>query len=119
MMSIREAIICFQFSERLKSELIIAAKLLGTVEGLKGDELQGAKKLMKSLLDALGGEINMASNILKLQDFNEGSLRVQEAWEKISKDEFLGATRCIAEAISSITTSGQRAMQTLKQEGLL
>lgn len=115
----REAILCFQFSERIKSELIIASKLLGMIEGLKGDELRGAKKLMESFLDALLGEIQIAKSILGLRDFDEGSLRVQEAQERISRDEFLEATKCISEAISFTTTIGQRAMQTLIQEKLL
>jgi hypothetical protein len=35
----RKAIICFQYVERIKSELIIAVKLLEKLDELEGDEL--------------------------------------------------------------------------------
>ncbi|NIN53078.1 MAG: hypothetical protein GTN80_08490, partial [Nitrososphaeria archaeon] len=45
-MSLKSAVIGFQYSERIKSELIIAAKLLEEMTILKEDELTGALKLM-------------------------------------------------------------------------
>ncbi|MFQ5758179.1 MAG: hypothetical protein ACE5IF_00720 [Candidatus Bathyarchaeia archaeon] len=115
----REAIISFQFSERIKSELIIAARLLGEISELKRDELAGGKKMLLSFLGALLGEVNLANSILKEQNFREAGVKVEEAVERVSSDEYLEATRCVSEATSRVTTSGGRAMQMLKQKGLL
>lgn len=118
-LDVRKAIICFQFAERIKSELIIAAKLLVELSELKGNELTGAMKLMSSFLNALLGEIRIAHNILRLRNFEEASMKVVEAREGIRLHEYSEATKCISEAISFITTSGQHAMQTLKEKGFL
>ncbi len=118
-LDVRRAIICFQFAERIKSELIIAAKLLEEVSGLRGDELSGAEKIMLSFLKALSGETQIAQNVLGLQDFKEAGMKVTEAAERIRLHEYSEATRRISEAISFITTSAQHAMQALKEKRLL
>jgi len=116
---IRKAIICFQYVERIKSELIIAAKLLEKLNDLKGDELAGAQKLMLSFLDALAGEATIAHGVLGLQNFEETRTKILDATGKIWSQDYLGATNDISRAISSITTSGSRAMQMLKEKNLL
>lgn len=116
---VREAIICFQFSERIKSELIIAAKLLWELGELKGDELSGGKKILVSFLEALLGEINLANSILRHQNIKEAGVKVEEALERARSGDHLRAVRSVSEAISCITTSGQHAMEILKQKGLI
>jgi len=116
---VRKAIICFQYVERIKSELIIAAKLLGEIEELKGDELAGANKVMSSLLEALLGEVRIAHNVLGLRNFEEASMQVEEAAGNVRSHEYTEAIKHISRAISFITTSGQHAIQTLKEKGLL
>lgn len=116
---VREAVICFQFSERIKSELIIAAKLLGEIGELKGDELSGGKKILLSFLEALLGEIHLANNILRQQNLREASVKVEEAMERARSDDYVKAVRSVSEAISRITTSGQHATEILKQKGLI
>ena len=115
----KKAIICFQYVERIKSELIIATKLLEKLDELEGDELAGAEKLMLSLLDALGGEVNIAHGVLGLQNFEEARTKILEAKELVLLHKYLDATSRLSGAISSVTTSGQRAMQMLKEKKLL
>ena len=119
MPDVRKAIVCFQYVERIKSELIIAARLLGEIEELRGDELAGAEKLMSSLLEALLGEIRIAHNVLGLRNFEEASMQVEEAAGNLRLHEYSEAIKSISRAISFITTSGQHAMQTLTEKGLL
>ena len=78
---IKREIICFQFSERIKSEIIIASSLLTKLGGLKDDELVGAKKLMSSFLDGVIMEINLAHNVLRLKDFLMARKKVIEIKE--------------------------------------
>ena len=115
----RKAIICFQYVERIKSELIIAIKLLEKLGELKGDELAGAEKMMLSFLDALAGEINIAHGVLRMRNFEEARKRILDTSGKTLSQDYVGATNNISKAISSITTSGSRAMQMLKEKNLL
>lgn len=105
--------------ERIKSELIIAARLIELTSELKGDELKGANKMLSLFLDALQGEINIALNVSGGQDFEVAGEKVKAAAEKTRYFQFEEAIRLISEAISSVATSGQWAMQTLKENGFL
>jgi hypothetical protein len=105
--------------ERIKSELIIATKLLQKLDELEGDELAGAEKLMLSLLDALRGEVNIAHGVLGLRNFEDARTKILEAKELIRLHEYSEATGRLSGAISFVTTSGQRAMQMLKEKELL
>jgi len=118
MPDVRKAIVCFQYVERIKSELIIAARLLGEIEELRGDELAGAEKLISSFLEALLGEIRIAHNVLGLRNFEEAGMQVEEAAGNLRLHEYSEAIKSISRAISFITTSGQHAMQTLTEKGL-
>ena len=99
--------------------MIIAAKLLEKLAELEGDELAGAEKLMLSFLNALAGEITIAHGVLGLQNFEEARTKILDATGKIWSQDYLGATNNISKAISSITTSGSRVMQMLKEKNLL
>ncbi len=115
----KEAIICFNFVEKIKSELIIASELLEGIKELRGEELAGAEKLMSSFLKALMGEIRIAYNVLGLKKFKEAGIQVEEAAGNVRLHEYSEAIKCISRSISFITTIGQYAMQILKEKGLL
>ena len=86
---------------------------------LKGDELAGAEKMMLSFLDAVAGEITIAHGVLGLRNFEETRAKILDATGKIWSRDYSGATNNISKAISSITTSGSRVMQMLKERNLL
>jgi len=114
-----KAIVCFQYVERIKSELIIAARLIERVGELKGEELRGASNVLALFLDSLLGEINIAQNVSGRRDFEVAGERVRAATEKAHDGLYDEAIRLVSEAISSVATSGQWAMQTLKENGFL
>jgi len=105
--------------ERIKSELIISAKLLDRLGELSGDELIGASKMYSFFLEALEGEINIAYNVLGMKDFETAGVKVREAADKAHFNQFEEAVKLISEAISHVASSGQWAMQTLKNNKLL
>ena len=118
-MDTRKAILVYQYSERIKSELIIASGLVLTMETLEGEELNGAKKLMTSFFEALIGEIRIAQHVEKSMNFIGAEKKMMEAIEKIKLLEHTEINRCISEALSLITTSCQRAMEVLISENLI
>lgn len=116
---VRKAIICFQYVERIKSELILAAKLLERIGELSGDELAGASKLFSLFLEGLEGEINLAHNVLHMKEFEETGGKVREASDKAQYNQYEEAMQKISEAISSVAGGGQWALQVLKDSSLL
>lgn len=110
---------CFQYVERIKSELIIAARLTEYVIELKGDEQNGAAKLFRWYLESLSGEINIAHTIVGRDDFQKAGEKVTLAIEKAQTGLFEEAIRLISEAISAVASSGQWSLQILKDSGFL
>jgi len=105
--------------ERVKSELIIASKMLDRLTELSGDELNGARKLYSFFLEALEGETNIAFNVVGAKEFEVAATKVREATEKADLNQYDDAMRLLSEAISQVASTGQRAMQTLKNHNLL
>jgi len=114
-----KAIVGFQYVERVKSELIIAAKIIERLSELTGDELTGASKLFSFFLAALESEINIAYNVLERTEFETAAVKVREAAEKVDLSQYDEAMKLLAEAISHVASTGQWAMQTLKNHDLL
>jgi len=115
----RKALIQFEYSEKIKSELIIASKLFDVLQSLKGEERKGAEKLLISFLNALQGEISIAYNVSGLSGFDDIRLKVQEAALHVRAHEYSEALRRISEAVSLTTTSGEQSAETLKRKGML
>ena len=114
-----KAIVGFQYAERVKSELVIAAKMVDSLGQLTGDELKGASKLYSFFLTALEGETNIALNVVGRTEFETAADRIREAAEKIGFGQYDEAMRLLSEAISHVASVGQWAMQTLKDNHLL
>lgn len=118
-MNTKKAILIYQHSERIKSELIIASKLLAKMVTLEGEERIGAEKLMTSFLEALVGEIRIAQGIEKSINFLGAQKKIMEAIGRMKLFEHSEINRCISDALSLITTSSQRAMEVLLDKHLI
>jgi len=75
--------------------------------------------MMLSFLDALAREITIAHGVLGMQNFEEARKKILDTTGKILSQDYVGSMNNISKAISSITTSGSRAMQVLKEKNLL
>lgn len=118
-MDTRKTILIYQYSERIKSGLIIAFKLLARMSSLQGEELQGAEKLMASYLEALVAEIRIAQNVERSEYYMKAERKIVEAMGRMHLPGFQEINRYLSEAMSSITTSCQIAMEALEKKNLL
>lgn len=118
-MDTRKTIFVYQYSERIKSELIIASDLLGKMAALKGEERIGAEKLMSTFLESLAREIRIAQNVEKSLNFVGAEKRVLQALGKLKLSAYLEINQCISEALSLVTTSCQAAMEALEEKQLI
>ncbi len=105
--------------ERVKSELIIAARLEEYLIELKGDEQAGASKLFRWYLESLLGEVNIAHTIVGRDDFKVAGEKITAAIDKAKEGLTEETIRLISEAISAVASSGQWSMQILKDGGFL
>ena len=118
-MNTQKAIFIYMYAERIKSELIIASNLLGTMDGLEGNERLGAEKMMASFLETLAGEIRIAQHVERTMNFIGAERKIMEAIGKIKLHERSDINQCISEALSLVTTCSSGAMKVLMSRQLI
>lgn len=116
---VKEAILRFQYAEKLKSGLIIGMGLLNHVVTLKGDELSGGKKAMVWYLEGLSGELRIAGNVLGTDEWDSLERKLEELMGRIELLQFAEALSAFSEAISLATTSCQSSMNFLMEKHLI
>jgi hypothetical protein len=119
-METREAILDFQYSEKMKSGLIIGTNLLDQLVSLKNDEeLSGGKKVLVWYLEGLLREIRIAENVLGSGHYADLERKVMEVVGRIHMSQFQEAQWSFSEAISLATTSCQTSMNFLMEKKLV
>jgi hypothetical protein len=119
-MEIREAIFDLQYSEKMKSGLIIGTALLDQLASLQRDEeLSGGKKVFVWYLEGLLREIHIAENVLGSGHYADLERKVMEVIGRIHMSQFQEARWAFSEAISLATTFCQAAMKFLAEKKLI
>jgi hypothetical protein len=119
-METREAILDYQYSEKMKSGLIIGTTLLDQLVSIKTDEeLSGGKKVLVWYLEGLLREIRIAENVLGSGHYAELEKKVMEVIGRIHMSQFQEVQWSFSEAISLATTLCQTAMSFLIEKKLL
>ncbi len=119
-MEIREAIFDFQYSEKMKSGLIIGTTLLDQLTSLKNDEeFSGGRKVLVGYLEGLLREIRIAENVLGSGHYSDLERKVMEVIGRIQMSQFQEAQWSFSEAISLATTACQTAMTFLAEMKLV
>jgi hypothetical protein len=119
-METREAILNFQYAEKMKSELIVGTQLLDQVISLKDPELSGGKKVLVWYLEGLLREARIAQNVLGPAHFyNDMERKLMEVIGRLQVFQFQEAQWSLSEAISLATTSCQSSMTFLIERGLI
>ena len=120
MMDTREAIFDFQYSEKMKSGLIIGINLLEQLLTLKNEgEHLGAKKVLIGYLEALLRELRIAQNVVGLDHYTNLERKLMEIIGRVQMSQFEEAQRSFSEGISLATTSCQTSMSLLLEKKLL
>jgi len=118
-MEIREAILGLQYSEKVKSGLIIGINLLDQMMSLRDEELSGGKKVLIWYLEGLLREIRIAENVLGMGNYNDLERKVMEVIGRVQMSQFQEAQRSFSESISLATTSCQASMNLLMEKKLI
>ena len=119
-MEIREAIFDFQFSEKMKSGLIIGTTLLDQLTSIENDEeFSGGRKVLVWYLEGLLREVRIAENVLGSGHYSGIERKVMEGIGRIHMSQFQEARQSFSEAISLATTSCQAAMTFLQEKKMV
>ncbi len=118
-METKEAVLLLQYSEKMKSALIIGINLLDLLGTLKTEELSGGKKVLAWYLEGLLRETRVAENVLRTAQFHDLEQKVMELVGRVQMSQFQEAQRSFSEAISLATTSCQASMSVLVEKGLV
>ncbi|MGQ9509712.1 MAG: hypothetical protein ACUVTN_09980 [Thermodesulfobacteriota bacterium] len=119
-METKKAILEFQYSEKMKSGLIIGTLLLEQVISIKKEEeLIGGQRILVGYLQALLRELRIAENVLGLGRYEDLERKLMEVIGRIQLSQFQDAFRSFSEAISLASTSCQSSMNFLSEKGLI
>jgi len=115
----RQAILMFHFADRIKAELLLASRLLGTLNQLQGLEREGGIRLFLDFLKGLEGEINLGQvqigdpEMVRIRTVMTGLMGMVES------NLLTDIQSHFTWMISIMATYAQRAMEYLVQEKLL
>jgi hypothetical protein len=115
----RQAILVFHFADRIKAELLLASRLLGTLNQLQGLEREGGIRLFLDFLKGLEGEINLG----QLQIGDPEMVRIRTVMTglmgMVESNLLTDIQSHFTWMISIMATYAQRAMEYLVQEKLI
>ena len=115
----RNEIVSYQFAERIKSALILSSKMLLVLEGMQGDEFEGAKRITLTFFDALSSEIVLAANATGMEEFRLAEEKLKLVRRMVEAGNFQEAHGTLGSTVASVTTACASTMQALTDKGLL
>ena len=115
----KNEIVSYQFAERIKSALILSSKMLLVLEGMRGDELEGAKRLILTFFNALSSEIVLAQNATGMEEFKLAEEKLKLVPRMIEAGNIGEAHATLGSTVTNVTTVCARTMQALTDKGLL
>ncbi len=119
-METRNAILDLQYSEKMKSGLIIGINLLELLATIKDEaESSGGRKVLIWYLEALLRELRIAQNVIGLDHYVELERKLMEIIGRIQLSLFEDVLKSFSEALSLATTSCQNSMNILIERNLI
>jgi hypothetical protein len=118
-MEVKEAIMAFSQSEKIKAGLIWVSQTLEFLKGLPEGEKKGAEKVSHTLLHMIGHEVSLAKAVAGNNEWDEIEAFIDRAIIMVNSGVGEEATIHLTKALSKTTTIGHRAMSLLKEKNLL
>ncbi|MFO7987161.1 MAG: hypothetical protein R6U38_14990 [Desulfatiglandaceae bacterium] len=118
-MEIQEAIMAFSQSEKIKSGIIWTSQALELMGSLPGAEKEGANRLIKLKMDVLVQEIRLAANIAANPYWQDIEKDMDKALVMINSGVAADSVSLLTQALSKVTSIGQRSMTLLKEKHLI
>jgi hypothetical protein len=115
----REAVMVFHFADRMKSELLIASRLLGALGGLRDQELAGGQKIFMEYLRGLEGEAALGQSLIGDQEMVRVRTVLTGLVGMVEGGPLHEIQSHLTWVLTTMTTYAQRAMEFLLTQKLL
>lgn len=119
-MDSKKAILGFQFTERIKSLLFLAASTSSAVMGMKGEQAEGGFITLRIIVGTLTNDIEMASSMLQGDEKIKTFLKdADQLVARLDIRDFQDINNRLGRLISQISTFGQEFLEYLLEHKLL
>ena len=118
-MRVKEAVIAFSQSEKLKSGLIWASQITEMYIGMPESEKTGAERVLKALISMIATEIHVAKKTAPHNIWQEAEKDIDTAMVMMNSGVTHESGYHLTRALTKVTTIGQQSMTFLSDEGLL
>jgi len=118
-MEINEAVTTFSQSEKIKAGLIWTTQAIELYKSLPEGDKPGAEKIIKTIVSMIGSEIFICQKAAPNELWVEVEKNIDTAMVMINSSVAHEAGYHLTQALTKVTTIGQRSMSILKDKGLL
>ena len=109
----------FSQSEKIKSGLIWVSQALSLLSGFSEAEKQGGEKAINAVINMMLHDIELAKKLSKDVHWEDVKSSIEQAVVMINSRVGSESVVHLTQALSQVTTIGQRSMSFLKEKGLL
>ena len=114
-----KAILTFSQSEKIKAGLIWASQAVETYNALPETDKPGAEKIIAAIVGMIGSEILICRKSAPNELWLTVEKSIDTAMVMIHSNVVHEAGYHLTQALTQVTTIGQRSMSILKDQGLL
>ncbi|MCX8175656.1 MAG: hypothetical protein N3E48_00280 [Candidatus Bathyarchaeota archaeon] len=118
-MKVEDAILVYNYCEKIKSELIILFNLIEEASNVKAEDVEGARKIVLAFFNALIGEVRCAKVATGLKDFSSVEFNLMECLGCFNLKKIKDAEENIGKTLTTVTTICYHAVKTLKDKNLI
>jgi len=118
-MNVQEAVMAFSQGDKIKAGIIWANQTLAMFTDLSPQELSGAERIVKVLINMIANEINLAKRLTKDESWDEVEKNMDMAVVMVNSKMVQESGFHLTQALTHVTSIAQRAMTVLKDEGVL
>jgi hypothetical protein len=118
-MEVKEAVMAFSQSEKIKAGLIWIAQCLELLSALPEGEKKGGARAIGALLGMVVHETALAKQVVGSEGWDEAESFLTRAMAMLESGVGEDAVPLISKALSHITNIGQQSMALLRSEGLV
>ena len=115
----RTAILAYSLSEKLKTGLLWANQLVEIHTGQSEELRAGSRPVIRAAVSMIASEIHLAAKLVTMEQWDEMDKHLNLALVMIDSGVVPEASYHLTQALSQVTTIGQRSMQRLMDSGLL
>ncbi|SPD74574.1 conserved hypothetical protein [uncultured Desulfobacterium sp.] len=118
-MNTQEAIMAFSQSEKIKSGVISLSHALELLGGLPKQETQAGQQIIMALTNMILQEVQLAKKLAADENWEAAEKNIEQALVMIISGVGAESIIHLTQALSHVTSIGQRSMSYLKDQGLL